>query len=77
MNEVARRIERWYNVDIELVDKELEKYIIRGTFQDDSLEEVFGYLCMTSPIRYQILDRKLLADGTWQKEKVLVYLKNN
>jgi hypothetical protein len=37
MNEVARRIERWYNVDVFLVDKELESYVIRGIFQDDSL----------------------------------------
>jgi len=75
MAEVARRIERWYNVDVELVDKDLEKHIIRGTFQDDSLEEVFRYLSMTSPIRYRILDRKILADGTWERGKVLVYHK--
>lgn len=73
MTEVARRIARWYNVDVELADKELEKYVIRGTFQDDSLEEVFHYLCMTSPIRYRIQDGKMLADGTWQKQKILVY----
>lgn len=75
MAEVARRIERWYNVEVELVDKELEKYVIRGTFQDDSLEEVFRYLSMTSPITYRISDRKMLGDGTWQKQKVLLYKK--
>ena len=76
MTEVARRIERWYNVDVRLVDKELEKYVIRGTFQDDSLEEVLQYLSMTSPIRYRILDRTILDDGTLQKQKVLIYSKN-
>jgi ferric-dicitrate binding protein FerR (iron transport regulator) len=75
--EVARRIERWYNVDVELVDEELKTYIFRGTFQDDSLEDVMQYLCMTSPIRYCIKDRKLAADGTWQKQKVFLYKKNN
>ncbi len=75
MAEVARRIERWYNVEVELVDKELEKYIIRGTFQDDSLEEVFKYLKMTTPMDYRILDRNTLADGTLQKKKVLLYKK--
>jgi transmembrane sensor len=75
MAEVVRRIERWYNVDVDLVDKELEKYVIRGTFQDDSMEEVFQYLKMTSPIRYRIEDRKMLADGTWQKQKILLYKK--
>jgi ferric-dicitrate binding protein FerR (iron transport regulator) len=76
MDEVARRIERWYNVDIELVDKELDKYVIRGTFQDDSLEEVLRLLSMTSPIRYSIFERKLQDDGTIQKKKVLIYKKD-
>ncbi len=76
MDEVARRIERWYNVDIELVDKELDKYVIRGTFQDDSLEEVLRFLSMTSPIRYNIFERKLQDDGTIQKKKVLIYKKD-
>ncbi len=76
MSEVARRIGRWYNVSVEVDDKELEKYVFRGTFQDDSLEEVLRYLSMTSPIRYRIIERKLLDDGTIQKRKVLLYKRN-
>ncbi len=75
MAEVARRIERWYNVKVVLVDKELEKYSFRATFEDDKLEEVFRLLSMTSPIRYKITERKLLPDGTYEKEKVTIYLK--
>jgi transmembrane sensor len=73
MPEVARRIARWYNVEVELVDKDLESDVIRGTFQDDSLEDVLRYISMTSPIRYRIIDRKVLDDGTFQKKKVLLY----
>jgi transmembrane sensor len=76
MPEVARRIERWYNVEVELVDKDLKKDIIRGTFLDDSLEDVLRYVSMTSAIRYRIIDRKILDDGTFQKKKVLLYRKN-
>lgn len=75
MAEVGRRIERWYNVKVELADKELEKYSFRATFEDDKLEEVLRLLSMTSPIRYQITPRKLLPDGTYEKEKVTIYLK--
>lgn len=77
MTEVARRIERWYNVEVELVDKELENYVIRGTFQDDSLEDVIKYLSMTSPVRYRIFDREVQEDGTLQKKKVMIYKKYN
>ncbi|WP_167618187.1 FecR family protein [Maribellus sediminis] len=76
MAEVARRLERWYNIEVVLVDKELEEYIIRGTFEDDSLEDVLKYLAMTSPIRYQISERKILDDGTYQKKKVMIYKTN-
>lgn len=75
MAEVARRIERWYNVEIRLADKELEKYSFRGTFEDDSLEEVMQFLSMTSPIKYKITPRKMRPDGTYEKERVTIYLK--
>jgi len=73
MAEVARRIERWYNVKIELADKELEKYSFRATFENDKLEDVIRFLCMTSPIRCQIIPRILLDNGTYEKEKVRIF----
>lgn len=76
MAEVARRLERWYNIEVVLADKELEEYIIRGTFEDDSLEDVLKYLAMTSPIRYQISERKILDDGSYRKKKVMLYKTN-
>jgi ferric-dicitrate binding protein FerR (iron transport regulator) len=75
MADVVRRIERWYNVKIELADHELEKYSFRATFQDDSLEDVLRFLSMTSPISYVITPREMLQDGTFKKEKVTIYLR--
>ena len=74
MNEVARRIMRWYNVDIVLADKELENYSFRAIFADDKLEEVLTYLAMTSPISYKIIPRSVNSDGTFVKEKVIISL---
>jgi hypothetical protein len=75
MAEVGRRIERWYNVKVVLADKDLEKYSFRGTFLDDSLDEVLGFLAMTSPITYTISPRRLSKDGTFEKEIVTINLK--
>ncbi len=75
MGEVARRIERWYNVKINIGDKELEKYSFRATFEDDKLEEVLRLLSMTSPISYHIAPRKILADGTYEKEQITINIK--
>ena len=72
MAEVARRIERWYNVKVILADKDLEKYSFRATFEDDSLEEVLRLLSLTSPIGYKITPRIINSDGTI--DKVIVSL---
>ena len=75
MAEVARRIERWYNVKIQLADKELEKYSFRATFLDDTLEEVLRCLSLTSPIRYKITPRELMPDDTFKKQEVTIFMK--
>lgn len=73
MAEVARRIERWYNVKVILADKELDHYSFRATFEDDSLEEVMRLLSLTSPIDYKIAPRVMKPDGTIGKEIVSLY----
>jgi len=75
MSEVARRIERWYNVRVEIMDDDLEKYSFRATFEDDPLEEVLKFLSMTSPIRYEITPRYLAEDSTYTRSVVKIYLK--
>lgn len=75
MSEVAHRLERWYNVEVEIVNPELNDYVFRATFEDDSLEEVLKLLSMTSPIRYHITPRQALDDGSWKKEKVTLFKK--
>jgi transmembrane sensor len=74
MDEVARRIMRWYNVDIVLADKELENYSFRGIFEDDKIEDILTFLTMTSPISYEIIPRSMNQDGTIIKEKIIISL---
>ncbi|HEX2922111.1 MAG TPA: FecR domain-containing protein [Bacteroidales bacterium] len=74
MGEVAKRIMRWYNVDVVLADKQLESYSFRGIFKDDKLEDILAFLAMTSPIEYEIIPREILPDGTFRKEKIIISL---
>ncbi|MGV8091966.1 MAG: FecR family protein [Mangrovibacterium sp.] len=75
MAEVARRIERWYNVRVEIADEDLVQFSFRATFENDPLEDVFKQLSMTSPIEYKIIPRKQFQDGTSEKTKVILYKK--
>lgn len=76
MAEVTRRLERWYNIEVEVAHPALNEYVFRATFEDDSLREVLKFLSMTSPIRYKVSPRQILTDGTWGKEKVTLFKRN-
>lgn len=73
MAEVARRIERWYNVKVILADRNQDNYTFRATFEDDSLVEVLRLLGKTSPIDYKIAPRVMKSDGTIDKVTVSLY----
>ena len=75
MSEVARRLERWYNIEVEIADKELEDYVFRGTFEDDNLKDVLQLLSMTSRISYRITPRRQIEGDKWSKEKVTLFFR--
>ncbi len=76
MAELARRIERWYNVHVEIADQDLYAFSFRATFENEQLEDVLLQLSMTSPINYKIIPRKQLPDGTSEKKKIILFKKN-
>lgn len=76
MDEVASRLERWYDVSVEIADSSLLSYSFRGTFENDSLEEVLRLLKMTSPLDYKIVKRIKLSDGSFSKKKIFFYKSN-
>ena len=75
MYEVVKRIGRWYNVEIDLKDKELESYRYRATFENETFSEVLKLLELTSPINYVEQKREMLPDGTFTKKKITFFLK--
>ena len=76
MLQVVARLGRWYNVDIEIKDKELYKYAFRATFQDESLEQVLKLLALTAPFTYEEQPR-VVIDNAFQKRKFLLKLDKN
>lgn len=76
MTDVVTRLSRWYNVDMELKDKQLYEYRFRATFKDESLEDVLSLLKLSSPIiDYSVSDRKMQENGQFSRRKVTLYLK--
>ena len=72
VNTVIQKLENWYNVDIELADKRLEKYRFTGTFIDEPLEQVLSILNLTSHMQYIIIPAQKLMDNSFSKRKVIL-----
>jgi ferric-dicitrate binding protein FerR (iron transport regulator) len=71
IKEVADRLERMFNVDIEIAD-EIIDYTYTVTFVDEPLFQILELISHATPVTYKMLPRKKQADGTFSKQKILL-----
>lgn len=57
--EMKRILERWYGVEIEIVDKSIESYKFTTTFNNESLSQVLELLELSSPIKMEYIPGKV------------------
>ena len=70
MEDVVKRLSRWFNVEIVISDPEISSYAYKATFRNESLTQVMELLKISAPIDYQIVENKLLPNGEFLKQKV-------
>lgn len=73
---IARRLERWYNVDIELKMDSPDEIRCRATFIDDNLEDVLNLLKRTLKIDYKIVKQDINLDQVIPKKKIVIFKRN-
>jgi ferric-dicitrate binding protein FerR (iron transport regulator) len=72
MEEVIRKFNRWFNVQIEVADKAILEYVYTATFQDESIDQILELLSLSAPIKYQIIRREKLNDNTFNAKRILL-----
>ncbi|MBS2213816.1 FecR domain-containing protein [Carboxylicivirga mesophila] len=70
--DAAMELEKFYNVDIEIADKELEALPVYAKIENERLEEVLEITRLILPIKYKIEHPKRLKDGSFSKRKVVI-----
>lgn len=70
---VVSKINRWYNVNLIIKDKELESQTYLATFEDETLDEVLKLLKLSAPITYKDLGRERGEDGSFHKRQIEIY----
>ena len=72
MDEVARKLNRWFNVEIVLQSSELKDYVYTATYRDETLPQILELLKISAPIKYNIIERKRLPDNSYSKRKIII-----
>ena len=72
---VAKKLSRWYNVEVEITSEKVNDFTFTATFMDETLPQVLELMTLATPVSYQLTLRKKLSDGSFLKQKVLIGLK--
>jgi ferric-dicitrate binding protein FerR (iron transport regulator) len=70
--DIVNRLERWYNVDIQLSDPSLGDYNLYATFVDENIEQVLAIFASSIPIEVDYPKRKKQADGSYSKREIVI-----
>jgi transmembrane sensor len=69
---IGRRLERWYNIEVEVRGEKTNNTGLWATFIDDNLEEVLKLLRLSLAIHYEVEYPQLQANGIYSKTKVII-----
>jgi len=71
--EVAAKLGRWFNADIQINDPSITNYRFTGTFTSESLDQVMELLTLSTPIAYSSSKRKILDYGNFSKQEIKIW----
>lgn len=72
LESVCRKIERFYDVDVELNIEGLENNLFRANVKIGSLEELLKYMSLALPVKYELIDAKESVDGKTVRRKLII-----
>lgn len=69
---VMNKLARWYNVQIDIRDEQLKSYNFKATFKNEPLEEILRMIALTTPMKYEIQERKPNSNGIYDKKTIVI-----
>lgn len=74
LEEIFKRLERHFNVDIQFNNKQAKEYKYRATFRTETLSQILDYLAKSATLKWKIQEPEQQMDGTLSKTKIIVDL---
>ncbi len=75
--EIAKKLERWYNVEVEIENEKGKAFTCTGTFSDETFSQVLELMSLPSPVSYRLTPKERLPDGSFSRQTVIIGLKKN
>jgi transmembrane sensor len=72
---LLKRMERWYSVKFNIMDRRINDYTYWATFEEENLDQVLRLLTFTGPVKFNKLPREKKADGTFNIQEIEVAIK--
>jgi ferric-dicitrate binding protein FerR (iron transport regulator) len=72
LESVCRKIERFYDVNVELNTKGLEDNVFRANVKIGSLEELLKYMSLALPVKYELIGANKSIDGKIVRRKLII-----
>lgn len=72
MEEVIRKLNRWFNVEIEVADQAILDYVYTATFQDEPIDQIMELLMLSAPITYQVAQREKRGNDTFTAKRIIL-----
>ncbi|WP_207514836.1 FecR family protein [Longitalea luteola] len=60
--EVAAKMERWYNVEIEFKDEKMQELRFTGVFENETIQQALDYMAITAPFHYSMQGNKITVE---------------
>ncbi|HYX05883.1 MAG TPA: FecR family protein [Bacteroidales bacterium] len=60
LQDLAKKLERRYNIKIEFENRKVKKYTFTGTLKNESLDQVLKAISLSAPVNYKIEGKKVI-----------------
>lgn len=77
VGDVAKKLARWYNVEVEIANEKVNEFTFTATFMDETLPQVLDLMTLATPVSYKLTLSEKLPDGSFSKQKVSIELKHS
>lgn len=74
LEDICKRLERHFNVDIQFNNRSGKEYKYRATFRNETLSQILDYLAKSADLKWKIQDSEQQADGTLSRTKIIADL---